>query len=387
MAIPLKYNLRNLFVRKISTTMTVLSIGLVVAVFVALMALASGIDRTFTSSGDPRNVLILRKSSQVEGNSAVTKAEFQVLRYLPGIDTGATGQPLISPEVIVLLNIARTDGSGMSNVIVRGAGPEAFVLRPDLHITAGRLFRPGFREMVVAQNIAARFAGMSLGKRIRFGKGNWSIVGLFEAGGTSQDSEIWTDVDELISEFDRMGYSSVLLRSRNRKAQQDLIKQIADDRRLQLEGISEREYYDKQTLAGAGIKILATLMTVFMGIGACFAAMNTMYAAVSNRTREIGTLRALGFSRGSILASFLIEAVLLALIGGGIGSLLALPVNGISTGSANFVTFSEVTYNFRVTVPLVITALALSGVLGVLGGFLPARSAANQPIIDALRST
>jgi putative ABC transport system permease protein len=367
--------------------MTVLSIGLVVAVFVALMALASGIDKTFISSGDARNVLVLRKSSQVEGNSAVTKAEFQILRYLPGIDTAATGHPLISPEVIVLLNVARKDGSGMSNVAVRGVGPEAFALRPGLQITAGRLFRPGFREMVVAQNIAARFTGMSLGQQIRFGKGNWSIVGLFEAGGTSQDSEIWTDVDELISEFDRIGYSSVLLRSGDAKAQLDLIKQIADDRRLQLEGISERAYYDKQTLAGAGIKILATLMTAFMGIGACFAAMNTMYAAVSNRTREIGTLRALGFSRGSILASFLIEAVLLALIGGGIGSLLALPVNGISTGSANFVTFSEVTYNFRVTVPLVIVALALSGVLGVLGGFFPARSAARQPIIEALRSS
>ncbi len=386
MAIPLKYNLRNLFVRKVSTTMTVLSIGLVVAVFVALMALAGGIDKTFASSGDPRNVLILRKSSQVEGNSAVTKEEFQILRYLPGIDTGATGQSLISPEVIVLLNIARKDGSGMSNVTVRGVGPEAFVLRPGLHVTEGRLFRPGFREMVVSENIAARFAGIALGRQIRFGKGNWTIVGLFKAGGTSQDSEIWADVDELISEFDRIGYSSVLLRSRDPKALEDLIRQIADDRRLQLEGISEREYYDKQTLAGAGIKVLATLMTIFMGIGACFAAMNTMYAAVSNRTREIGTLRALGFSRGSILMSFLVEAILLALIGGGIGSLLALPVNGISTGSANFGTFSEVTYNFRVTVPLVITALALSGVLGVLGGFFPARSAAKQPIIEALRS-
>lgn len=386
MAIPLKYNLRNLFVRRVSTTMTVLSIGLVVAVFVALMALGSGIDKTFTSSGDRRNLLILRKSSQVEGNSAVTKAEYQIIRYLPGVEAGRGGQPLISPEVIVLLNIARKDGTGMANVTVRGVGPEAFELRPNLHVVEGRLFRPGFREMVVSNNLANRFAGIELGRQIRFGKGNWTIVGHFEAGGTSFDSEIWASNDELISEFDRQGYSSVLLRCGDPKAQEDLIKQIADDRRMQLEALSERDYYDKQTLAGAGIKILATLMTVFMGIGACFAAMNTMYAAVSNRTREIGTLRALGFSRASILASFLIEAVLLALIGGGIGSLLALPVNGISTGSANFVTFSEVTYNFRVTFPLVVTALALSGILGVLGGFFPARSAAKQPIIEALRS-
>ena len=387
MAIPLKYNLRNLFVRKVSTAMTVLSIGLVVAVFIALMALGSGIDKTFTSSGDPRNLLVLRKSSQVEGNSAVTKAEFQIVRYLPGIESGPNGLPLISPEVIVLLNIARQDGSGMSNVTVRGVGLEGFSLRRDLRIVEGRLFRTGFREMIVSNNLANRFAGIELGKQIRFGKANWTVVGHFEAGGTSFDSEIWANNDELVNEFDRLGYSSVLMRCGDPRTQQDLIRQVAADRRMQLEAIPERSYYDKQTLAGSGIKALATLMTIFMGIGACFAAMNTMYAAVSNRTREIGTLRALGFSRASILLSFLIEAVLLALIGGGIGSLLALPVNGISTGSANFVTFSEITYNFRITFPLVVTALALSGILGVLGGFFPARTAARLPIIEALRST
>ena len=386
LAIPLKYNLRNLFVRKVSTTMTVLSIGLVVAVFVALMALGSGIDKTFTSSGDARNLLVLRKSSQVEGNSVVTKAELQIVRYLPGIEASAQGALLISPEVIVLFNVARKDGTGMSNITVRGVGQEAFELRPNLRVVEGRVFRPGFREMIVSNNVAGRFSGIRRGGQVRFGKGYWTVVGLFEAGGTSFDSEIWTDNDELVNEFDRPGYSSLLLRSSDRKAREDLITRIGADQRMQLEALSERDYYQKQTLAGAGIKALATLMTVFMGIGACFAAMNTMYAAVSNRTREIGTLRALGFSRGSILLSFLVEAVLLALIGGGVGSLLALPVNGISTGSANFVTFTEVTYNFRVTFPLVVSALALSGILGVLGGFFPARTAAKKPIIDALRS-
>ncbi len=367
--------------------MTVLSIGLVVAVFIALMALGNGIDKTFTSSGDPRNLLILRKSSQVEGNSAVTKSEFQILRYLPGIEQGPDGQPLLSAEVIVLLNLGRKDGGGMSNVIVRGVGPQAFPLRPELTVIQGRLFNPGFREMIVSRSLASRFGNLEVGKLLRFGKGSWTIVGHFDSGGRSFDSEIWASNEELITEFDRRGYSSVLMRVGDSRTRRDLIKQIADDRRMQLEGLSEREYYDKQTLAGAGIKFLATLMAVFMGIGACFAATNTMYAAVSSRTREIGTLRAVGFSRGSILASFLIEAVFLALIGGGIGSVLALPVNGISTGSANFVTFSEVTYNFRITFPLVVSALALSGMLGVLGGFFPARSAAKQPIIDALRAS
>jgi len=386
MAIPLKYNIRNLFVRKVSTTMTVFSIGLVVAVFLALMALAAGLEKTFTSSGDPRNLLVLRKSSQSEGSSVVTKVEYQVLRYLPGIDMGANGQPLVSPEEIVLLNILRRNQGGESNVIVRGVGPEGFELRPYLQIVEGRLFRPGFREMIVSQSVARRFENTGVGSKLKFGKGMWTIVGHFDAEGTAFDSEMWADVNGLISEFDRLGYSSVLMRCRDIKVQKDLISQIAADRRLQLEALSEREYYDKQTIAGIGIKTLATLMTIFMGIGACFAAMNTMYAAVSGRTREIGTLRALGFSRASILISFLIEAVLLALIGGGVGCLLAMPVQGWSTGSANFMTFSEVTYNFLITFPLIVTALFLSGVLGVLGGFFPARSAARQPILEALRS-
>ena len=386
MAIPLKYNIRNLFVRKVSTTMTVLSIGLVVAVFLALMALAAGLDKTFTSSGDPRNLLVLRKSSQSEGSSVVTKEEYQVLRYLPGIDTGVNGQPLVSREEIVLLNIPRRNQGGESNVIVRGVGPEGFELRPYLHIVEGRLFRPGFREMIVSQSVARRFENADVGSKLKFGKGMWTIVGHFDAEGTAFDSEMWADVNDLISEFDRLGYSSVLMRCRDAKVQKDLIAQITGDRRLQLEALSERQYYDKQTIAGIGIKTLATLMTIFMGIGACFAAMNTMYAAVSGRTREIGTLRALGFSRASILISFLIEAVLLAFIGGGVGCLLAMPVHGWSTGSANFVTFSEVSYNFRITFPLILTTLFLSGMLGVFGGYFPARSAARQPIIEALRS-
>jgi putative ABC transport system permease protein len=386
MAIPLKYNLRNLFVRKISTTMTVFSIGLVVAVFVALMALASGIDKTFVSSGDARNLLVLRKSSQSEMNSAVTKEEFQVLRYLPGIENGTNGQLLLSPEVIVLLNIPRRNQGGVTNVTVRGLAPQGCALRPQLRITGGRLFRPGLREMIVSSKLAARFENTGVGARMKFGKGMWTVVGHFDGDGTAIESEMWADVDELIGEFDRRGYSSVLFRAGDPKVQEDLVRRISADRRMQLEALTEREYYDKQTLAGIGIKALASLMAFFMGTGACFAAMNTMYAAVAGRTREIGTLRALGFSRGSVLLSFMLEAVLLALIGGGIGCLLALPVNGISTGSANFVTFSEVTYNFRVTFPLVVAALALSGILGVLGGFFPARSAARQPIIDALRA-
>jgi putative ABC transport system permease protein len=387
MAIPLKYNVRNLLVRRISTAMTVLSIGLVVAVFLCLMALSAGIERTLTASGDPGNVLVLRKSAQVESQSAVTKSDYQIIRYMDGIAQGPGGEALVSPEVLVLLNIQRRGQGGASNVNVRGVGTTSFALRPYVRVVEGRLFRPGFREMVVARNLAGRFENTGVGRQMKFGKGTWTVVGHFDAGGTAFDSEMWCDADELMSEFDRSGYSSVLLRSRDDRAQRSLISLIGADRRMQLEAIDEKAYYEKQMVAGIGIRILATVMALFMGTGACFAAMNTMYAAVSNRTREIGTLRALGFSRGNVLLSFLFESVLLALVGGGIGALLALPVNGLATGSANFMTFTEITYNFRITLPLIVTALALAGALGVLGGFFPARAAARQQIIEALRST
>ena len=385
MAIPLKYNIRNLFVRKVSTTMTVFSIALVITVFITVMALATGLDKTFISSGDDRNVLVIRKSSQVETNSTVTRAEYQIIRYLPGIDPGSDGQPVVSGEVIVLLNLPRKGQAGSSNVIVRGVSPQGFQLRPQLRVVEGRVFRPGFREMIVSSKTAERFQNTAIGQQMKFGKGMWSVVGHFDAEETAFDSELWADADELIAEFGRQGYSSLLLRCGATRPRQELISQINNDRRLQVEADSERDYYERQTLAGIGIKTLATLMTFFMGIGACFAAMNTMYSAVSNRTREIGTLRALGFSRGSILLSFLMEAVFLALIGGLVGCVLALPVNGITTGSSNFNTFSEVTYNFRITLPLILAALVLSGLLGVIGGFFPARTAARQPIFASLR--
>ena len=386
MTIPLKYNFRNLFVRKVSTTMTVLSIGLVVAVFLCLMALSAGIEKTLAASGDPQNVIVIRKSSQVEGQSTVSKADYQIIRYMEGIAQGAGGQVLVSPEVLVLLNIQRRGQGGASNVNVRGVRTESLELRPYVRVAEGRLFRPGFREMIVARNVAGRFENTEVGRQIKFGKGMWKVVGHFDAGGTAFDSEMWCDADELLSEFDRSAYSSVLLRSRSAQAQRALIDQIGADRRMQLEAVAERTYYERQMVAGIGIKVLATVMAFFMGIGACFAAMNTMYAAVSNRTREIGTLRALGFSKWSVLLSFLFESVLLALVGGGIGAVLALPVNGLTTGSANLMTFSEITYNFRITLPLVVAALTLAGALGVLGGFFPARAAARQQIIEALRS-
>jgi putative ABC transport system permease protein len=387
MAIPLKYNARNLFVRRVSTAMTVLSIGLVVAVFLCLMSLSAGIERTLTASGDPGNVLVLRKSAQVESQSTVTKSDYQIIRYMDGIAHGPGGEALVSPEVLVLLNIQRRGQGGASNVNVRGVGTQSFALRPYVRVVEGRLFRPGFREMIVARNLAGRFENTEVGRQMKFGKGTWTVVGHFDAGGTAFDSEMWCDANELMSEFDRSGYSSVLLRSRDPRAQRSLISLIGADRRMQLEAIDEKAYYEKQMVAGIGIKLLATVMALFMGIGACFAALNTMYAAVSSRTREIGTLRALGFSRANVLLSFLFESVLLALVGGGIGAVLALPVNGLATGSANFMTFTEITYNFRITFPLIVAALALSGVLGVLGGFFPARAAARQQIIEALRST
>jgi len=385
MAIPLSYNLRNMRVRAFSTVMTTLSIGLVVAVFIGVMALARGLEEAFVATGMPLNLVVLRQGSQVETNSVVTRDSLQVIRYLPGVAVDSEGTPLVSPEVIVLLILPkRSDGQG-SNVMVRGLFAKGFKLRPQVRLVAGRLFRPGLREIIVGRSIAERFQNAGLGEMIRFGRSHWRVVGLFEAGRTAFDSEIWADASELGEDFDRPNYSSVLLRAENASALRAMERRISDDRRLHLKGLSELAYYAEQTKTAGPIKILGSFMAVMMAIGASFAAMNTMYASVARRSREIGVLRVLGFRSGSIMLSFLTESLLLGLAGGVVGCLLALPIHGLSTGTTNFRTFSDVSFAFRITPDLLLRGLGFSLVMGGLGGLLPARLASRQPMVDTLR--
>lgn len=385
MAIPLAYNVRNLRVRAFSSLMTALGIGLVVAVFIGVMALARGLEEAFVDTGVPLNLVVLRQGSQVETSSVVTRDSLQVIRYLPGVAMDTAGIPLVSPEVIVLLNLPkRGDGQG-SNVLIRGVSATGSALRPQVRLVAGRAVRPGLREVVIGRAIADRFRDADLGGTLRFGKSRWTIVGIFEAGRTAFASEIWADASELAEDFDRSNYSSVLLRAESPAALRAIEQRIADDRRLHLKALAETAYYAEQTKAAAPIKVLGGFMAALMAIGASFAAMNSMYAAVARRSREIGILRVLGFRPGSILLSFLTESLLLGLAGGILGCLLALPIHGLSTGTTNFRTFSDISFAFRITPDLLLRGLGFSLVMGGLGGLLPARLAARQPMVNTLR--
>jgi putative ABC transport system permease protein len=384
MAIPLKYNLRNLVVRRVSTLMTIGAIALVVAVFVALMALANGLNSALKTTGSPENVLVLRQGSQTETSSGVTKEAFQVIQTLPGIARDREGKPMASAEGVIIVNLPRRSGES-TNVTLRGVSETAFAIRPEIKLVAGRMFRPDIGEAIVSRIVADRFSNAELNQTLQLGKRSFAIVGVFDAGGTAFDSEIWSSINDVADAFDRNGYSSVLVRAENVATRDQLVNRIEAEQRLKLEAKPELKYYEEQTSTSGPIRGLGIFVAIIMGIGACFGGMNTMYAAVAHRTREVGTLRALGFSKLSILTSFVIESMILALIGGVIGCLLALPVNGIATGTMNFRTFSEVAFSFRITPDLLVSALIFSLVLGFIGGLLPSRLAARMPITRALR--
>ena len=386
MAIPLKYNLRNLRVRWRLTLATALGVALVVAVFIMVMALARGLSATYVSTGDERNLLVLRKGSTAESNSQLTRNEISRIRYLDGIVRGADGGPLVSPEIIVLMNLPRIDGSGTANVLVRGMRAAGLELRPQVRLVEGRMFRPGLRECVVSRRIADRFADCRVGQSFRSGTTVWRVVGMFDAAKTAYESEIWIDADEARAVFKRDFYGSVLLRAAGPAAAASLIKRIEGDRILTVRVLPETEYYREQTKMAGPIQFLGGFLAIIMSIGAAFSAMNTMYAAIGSRTREIGTLRVLGFKRREIYASFLIESIALALIGGLLGCLLSLPLNGIATGTIGWNTFAEIAFEFRITGELLMRGMLFALVMGILGGLLPARTAARKPVLDALRA-
>jgi putative ABC transport system permease protein len=387
MALPLKYNFRNLTVRKSSTLATAFSIGLTVGVFLMVMALARGIDLTLTSSGEPLNLIVLREGSTAELNSTVSRENLSNLMYLDGI-VREGDQPLIAPELLTLIYKARKGMSQGSNVTIRGVGPMSNKLRSGFKTVAGRMFQPGLAEAIVPRRIADRFQGLNVGDKFRIQATDYTVVGLFEAGGKAFESEIWVDVNSLASATKRDNFSSVLLRANDLTALQSLAKRITEDQRLHLKAVSERSFYeDQQGVASGALKVLGVFIGFIMAVGAGFAGMNTMYAAVARRTKEIGTLRVLGFRRRSILIAFVLESVAIAVIGTGIGILLALPLNFVSTGTANFTTFSEIAFNFRVTPELMLWALIFGVGIGFLGSLLPSIRASRFKIVDALRAS
>jgi len=386
MAIPLSYNIRNLRLRIGATAMTALGIALTVAVAVFIMALLSGLKKAFVSSGDPLNVLVIRKAAQTELQSGVDRDSYQTIKFLPGIAKDKSGDPLASAEVVVVIVIPRKDGSGETNVTVRGMSPTGFELRPNINLVEGRWFNTGQREIVVSRSIENRFRNAALGDELFFGKGKWKVVGVFDAGETAASSEIWADVNQMASDFDRnAAFSSVLVHATDPVAAQALKNRMNDDQRLRLDAFMEPDYYAEQTKSGAPIQFVGTLVAFVMAIGSCFAAMNTMYAAVAYRSREIATLRILGFSRPSIITSFVVESILLALLGAAVGLILMLPFNGVTTGTANQLTFSETVFSIRITLGVMITAIIFAVTMGLFGGIAPAWHASRREILAALR--
>jgi len=386
MALPIKYNLRNLVVRKGSTLATAFTIGLTVAVFLMVMALARGIDLTLSTSGEPLNVIVLREGSTAELNSSVSRENFNDLMYLDGV-VREGDQPLATAEIITLIYKPRKGQSQGSNVQIRGVSPMSTKLHSGFQITSGRTFQPGLTEAVVAKRINERFQGLDIGDKFRIQTTDYTVVGVFESGGKAFESEVWVDVNSLASTTKRESFSSVVLRAKDQNALTALTKRITDDPKLHLKALSERVFYeDQQGIASGALKGLAVFISFIMAVGAGFAGMNTMYAAVARRTKEIGTLRVLGFGRFSILVAFLLESVGVALIGAVIGILLAMPLNFVSTGTSNWATFSEIAFNFRVTVDLMIMALIFGAIIGFVGSLLPSIRASRLRIVEALRA-
>lgn len=392
MALPLKYNFRNVVVRWRTTIFTVLGVAAVVLVDLGLRAMARGIEATSANTGDPRNLLVVRKGSQAESGSLVTRDQFRALRDLPGIARNEQGEPVVSAELVLIVSAPRREGNGEANTLIRGITPRGRELRPQVQLTEGRWFRPGQREVVVSTRLARRFAGFETGGTIRAGPDRLTVVGHFDGQGSAFDSEAWMDADEARAIFDREQYSSVLLRPADAPSATNLIARIEQDKRLALRAEPEVDYYSKQTMTAMPIKILAGVLGSAMSIGAVFAAMNTMYASVGARTREIGTLRVLGYSRRAIVLCFLIEGSLLALSGGVIACLVAwlvqigLTQGNVTFGTLDFQSFAETVFQFRVTPDLMLYGLLFALGIGLAGSFLPALRAARLPVISALKS-
>ncbi len=385
MSIPIAYNLRNLVVRKTTTLMTALGIALTVAVLLAILALVNGLRSTLSISGDPRHVLVLRKGSDSELVSMFTRSQFQDLKFKPGIAAGRDGQPLASMEVVTIIILDNPDGSGGANLTVRGLPPAGIEMRRNVHLTLGRWFQQGQREVVVGKAVADQYAAAQIGKKVHFGRGEWEIVGVFDASGGAQGSEVWGDLFQVSSDLQRVEtVSSSLVNATDAVSAQALVASLNDDQRLGVKAMFEKEYYDGQTGSAKPIESVGLIVAVIMAIGSSFAAMNTMYAAVSRRAREIGTLRVLGFSKGSILTSFLLESAALSALGGLLGCLLALPLNGVTTAIGNS-SFSETAFAFHVTPGIMLTGVLFAVVLGSVGGLFPARMASRKQILSALR--
>jgi ABC-type lipoprotein release transport system permease subunit len=388
MAIPLVYNVRNVIQRPVSTVTTAVGIALTIAILVAALALAEGFHHALVSTGSPVNAHVLRKGADSEISSGIGRDATDILRGLPDVASGPDGRPMFSAEMVVVNNMKRLGQPGSSNVTLRGVDPATIGVHAEPHLTEGRMFAPGTDEVVVGQTISGRFEGCRVGDHLTFAKRSFTVVGHFTTHGSSFESEIWGDANVLMPIMHRDAYQVVVFRMKDPARFAALKTLVEGDPRLGVQLDREDHFYAEQSATlTAVLRTVGVFITVIMAIGALFGAANTMFAAVSGRTREIATLLVLGFSPWAVMTSFITESVLIALAGGVLGCLIALPINGITTGTTNFQSFSEVAFQFRVTPPLMITALVFSAALGAAGGFVPALRASRQSLAAGLRRT
>lgn len=393
MKLPVYYIARNLWVRKLTTALTAGGMALVVFVFAAVLMLDAGLKATLVATGSPDNVVVIRQGSSTEVQSGISRDQAALIETSSEVARGADGQPLVSKEVVVLNSLPKSGQSEAdtstkrSNVVVRGLPEMGKILRPQVRIAQGRMFRSGSSEIVVGKSVASGFAGVEIAQQLSFAGRQWTVVGVFDGDKTAFDSEIWGDVDQMMQAFRRVSYSSVIAKL----AAPDLFTafqaRLNDDPRLKVDTKREAQFYaDQSSSLSNFITLLGMALSIIFSLGAIIGATITMYAAVATRTAEIGTLRALGFQRASILAAFLIESLLLALVGGLVGLLAASFLTAITVSTTNFQSFSELAFAFTLTPNIVTYALMFSLLMGFVGGFLPAIKASRMKIVDALRA-
>ncbi|CAG9168819.1 Macrolide export ATP-binding/permease protein MacB [Cupriavidus laharis] len=387
MAIPLSYIARNLWARRLTTALTAGGLALVVFVFATMLMLDAGLKRTLVTTGEQDNVVLIRKGAETEVQSAVSRDQASIMEMHPSVAMDGNGRPMASKEAVVLISLTKRGSDTPSNVVIRGVSPKGLALRPQIRLVAGRTFRPGSSEIIVGSSVARGFTGAQLGGRLRFAQRDWTIVGVFDAGGSGFDSEIWGDADQLMQSFRRTSYSSMVVRLSRPEGFARLRADIDVDPRLTAEAKREQTFYSDQSKAlSSFINILGLTLSTIFSIAAMIGAMITMYASVANRVAEIGTLRALGFRRTNVLAAFLVEALLLGLAGGVAGLCCAALMQFASFSTTNFQTFADLSFRFILTPVIVAETLGFSMAMGLVGGFLPALRAARMNIVDALRA-
>lgn len=385
--IPLSYSFRNLFRRKLTTALTASGMALVIFVYTVVLMMDEGLRQTLVQTGQADNVLISRRASGTEVQSSISREQAALLETQAEIATGQQGEKMVAKELVVLIALPKKGSDKNSNVTIRGVQPVSFALRPQVKLIEGRMIRPGTNEVLVGRSIFERFQGAQLGMQLRFAQQDWTIVGLFDAEKSAFDSELWGDANVLMQAFRRPVYSAVLLKLNDVRQFPQMKAKIDADPRLTVDVKSESQFYAEQSALLANfIKYLGLALSIIFSIGAMLGAMITMYATVANRTAEIGTLRALGFQRPSILLAFLVEAILLAGLGGLIGITLAMGMQFFSISTVNWQSFSELAFSFKVTPGILLNALVFTLIMGLVGGVLPALRAARLQIVDALRA-